>query len=60
MPNRRSGRQRQAFPYRKDAAQVAKEAKAEVKVIEETPEELLDVTMAPKSGTEEAENEANQ
>ena len=50
----------EAHEAAKEAIKVAKEAKAEVKVIEETPEELLDVTMAPKPGTEEAENEANQ
>lgn len=50
----------EAHEAAKEAIKVAKEAEAEVKVIEETPEELLDVTMAPKLGTEEAENEANQ
>ena len=50
----------EAHEAAKEAIKVAKEAKAEVKVIEETPEELLDVTMAPKPGTEETENEANQ
>ena len=50
----------EAHEAAKEAIKVAKEAKAEVKVIEETPEELLDVTMAPKPGTEEAEDEANQ
>ncbi len=38
----------------KEAIKAAKEAKAEVRVIKETPEELLDATMAPKPGTDEA------
>lgn len=40
----------------KEAIKAAKEAKAEVKTIEETPEELLDAVLAPKPGTENAEN----
>ncbi len=50
----------EAHEAAKEAIKVAKEARAEVKVIEETPEELLDVTMVPKPGTEVAENEQNQ
>lgn len=50
----------EAHEAAKEAIKVAKEAKAEMRVIEETPEELLDVTMAPKPGTEETEDEAKQ
>ena len=50
----------EAHEAAREAIKVAKEAKAEVKVIEETPEELLDATMAPKPGTEETEDEKQQ
>ena len=50
----------EAHEAAREAIKVAKEARAEVKVIKETPEELLDVTMVPKPGTEVAENEQNQ
>ena len=39
----------------KEAIKVAKEAKAEVRVIEDMPEELIDITVAPKPGTETEE-----
>ncbi len=38
----------------KEAIKAAKEAKAEVRNIEATPEELLDATLTPKPGTDEA------
>lgn len=47
----------------KEAIKMAKEAKANVRVIEETPEEELDLMLAPKPGeatsTAEGEQEAN-
>ena len=46
----------EAHEAAKVAIKAAKDAKAEVRVIEATPEEVLDITMAPKPGTEEAEN----
>lgn len=49
----------EAHAAAKVAIKAAKDAKAEVRVIEATPEELLDITMAPKPGTEEAENAEN-
>ena len=39
----------------KEAIKVAKEAKAEVRVIEDMREELIDITVAPKPGTETEE-----
>lgn len=43
----------------KEAIKAVKEAKAEVRVIEATPEEVLDITVAPKPGTGENENAAS-
>ena len=44
----------EAHAAAKEAIKAAKEAKAEVRVIAETPEEVIDATVAPKPGTEES------
>lgn len=48
----------EAHEAAKEAIKFAKEARAEVRVIEKTPEELLDATMAPKPTAEDNENES--
>ena len=47
----------EAHANAKEAIKAAKEAQAELKTVERTPEELLDLALAPKPGTEEEENE---
>lgn len=42
----------EAHQAAKEAIKVAKEAKAELRVMTETPAEALDITLAPKPGTE--------
>ena len=46
----------EAHANAKEAIKAAKEAQAELKTVERTPEELLDLALAPKPGTEEDEN----
>ena len=46
----------EAHANAKEAIKAAKEAQAELKTVERTPEELLDLALAPKPGTEESEN----
>ena len=46
----------EAHANAKEAIKAAKEAQAELRTVERTPEELLDLALAPKPGTEEDEN----
>ena len=46
----------EAHQAAKDSIKVAKEAKAELKVVAQTPAAELDLTLAPKPGSENAEN----
>lgn len=46
----------EAHANAKEAVKAAKEAQAELKTVERTPEELLDLALAPKPGTENDEN----
>lgn len=48
----------EAHANAKEAIKAAKEAQAELKTVERTPEELLDLTLVPKPGTENDENES--
>ena len=45
----------EAHQAAREAIKVAKEAKAELRVVSETPAEVLDPTLAPKPGSEEAQ-----
>lgn len=45
----------EAHQAAKEAIKVAKEAKAELRVVSETPAEMMDPTLAPKPGSEEAQ-----
>lgn len=47
----------EAHANAKEAIKVAKAAQAELKSVEETPEEILDPTLAPKPGTETESDE---
>ena len=46
----------EAHANAKEAIKAAKEAQAELKTVERTPEEILDLALATKPGTEEDEN----
>ena len=50
----------EAHAAAKEAIKAVKDAKAEVRVIEATPEELIDITVAPKPGTEAADSAASE
>ena len=50
----------EAHAAAKEAIKAVKDAKAEVRVIEATPEELIDITVAPKPGTESADSAASE
>ncbi|MBR4409763.1 MAG: hypothetical protein IKT31_00440, partial [Firmicutes bacterium] len=49
----------EAHQAAKEAIKFAKETRAELRVICETPAEELDLTLAPKPGTEKAEDTSN-
>ena len=50
----------EAHEAAKEAIKAAKEAKAELKVMTETPAEEMDITLAPKPGTENSEEPAKE